>query len=202
LGIYQRFGDAVGQAHCLNCLARLLQLDGQLDEAEEAASRAIDLLPEEGQEFRVCRCHRSLGKIHQAKREKEKAIHHLEKALEIASAFEWPSELFWTHYLIAGLFLDEKGFDDAHSHIDQAKSLAADDTNDLGCAMEVKARIWYRQRRLDDAVSEASGALEIYEKLGAPTDAVRCKGLLRKIEREIAARGAPPCTSTNSSPNN
>ena len=186
LEINEQLDNAAGQAVCLGNLAGLLCLEGQLDEAEEAGSRAIDLLPEKGQEFLVCQCHRSLGEIYQAKREREKAIHHFEKALAIASSFEWHAQLFWIHHALAGLFLEEDGFDDAHSHIGQAKSYAADGTNDLGRAMEKKARIWYQQRRFEDAVSEASGALEIHEKLGASTDAARCKNLLRYIEQAIA----------------
>ena len=184
--ISEWLGNTVNQADCLDDLAGLLQLDGQLNEAEESASQAIDLLPEKGQECRVCRCHQSLGNIYRVKREREKAIHHFEKALAIVSGFEWQDELFWIHYSLASLFWDEDGFDKAHSHVDQAKSHAADNTFYLGRAMEQKARILYRQRQFEDAHSEASGALEIYEKVGASTDAARCKDLLWDIEEAVA----------------
>ena len=53
LEIRARLGDKRRQAECLAMLSPLLNDDKQLDAAEEAASRAIDLLPEKGEEFRV-----------------------------------------------------------------------------------------------------------------------------------------------------
>ena len=61
LEIYERLGDLGRQVDCLTRLAYLLDNDEQLDAAEDAASRAIDLLPEEGEQFRVCKAHRVLG---------------------------------------------------------------------------------------------------------------------------------------------
>ncbi|KAF9791217.1 hypothetical protein BJ322DRAFT_435798 [Thelephora terrestris] len=200
LAIYERLGHTIYQASCWDDLSRLFRLEGRLDEAEEAGLHAIDLLPEKGQEFYLCQTHRSLGSIYGAKREKEKAIDHFEKALGIASTFGWRDELFWIHYSLAALFTNEGEFDESHSHIDQAKSHAADDAHNLGRAMELKAYIFCRQRHLDDALSEASGALEIYEKLGASTDIVDCKNRLKEIERAIAARDAPSSGLTTASP--
>jgi hypothetical protein len=54
--------------------------------------------------------------------------------------------------------------------------------------MELQARIWYRQRRLEDAKSEALGALEIFEKLGAAEDLGDCRTLLRDIEEAMESR--------------
>ena len=45
-GVYERLGDMANQAQCLIYLAWSLRSENQLDAAEEAASRAIDLLPE------------------------------------------------------------------------------------------------------------------------------------------------------------
>ncbi|KAF9791182.1 hypothetical protein BJ322DRAFT_432487 [Thelephora terrestris] len=200
LVIYEHLSYTINQASCWNGLAWLFRLEGRLDEAEEAALHAIELLPEKGEEFHVCQIHRSLGSIYGAKREKEKAIDHFEKSLGIASTFGWNDELFWNHHSLAGLFFDEDEFDEAHSHIDQAKSLAADNALYLGCAMKWKAEIFYQQRRLEDALSEASGALEIYEMLGASTDIVYYKNLLEKIEREIALCDVPSGGPTTASP--
>ena len=217
LAIYERLGNTVDQADCWDILGRLFDSDGQLDAAEKAGLHAIDLLPEKGQEFRICQSHRGLGGIYGAKKERARAIHHFEKALGFASTFEWRTELFWIHYSLAELFGNENGFDDAHSHIDQAKSYAVDDPHKLGWAMELKARIWRQQHRLEDAVSEAQGALEIYEKLGASKDITDCKSLLRELRQAIAgellgrtllpipvnppfsARGAPPSASKSTS---
>ena len=165
-------------------LTWLLLGDGQLDAAENAALRTIDLLPGKGQEFLLCQSHRVLGKVYRRKGEKEKAIDHFETALRIASPFNWQDELFWIHYDLAQLFLTEDELDDANTHIEQAKSHAVDDAYNLGRAMELQARIWYRQSRLEDARSEALGALEIFEKLGAAQDAEDCRELLQKIDEQ------------------
>ena len=45
-GIYERLGDTINQAWCLDGLARSLYQNKQLDAAEETASRAINLLSE------------------------------------------------------------------------------------------------------------------------------------------------------------
>ena len=217
LAIYERLGNTAKQADCWDDLARLFHSDGQFDAAEKAGLHAIDLLPEKGQELRVCQSHRGLGQIYRDKKERAKAIHHFEKALGIASAFGWRNELFWIHYSLAGLFWKENGFDDVHSHIDQAKSYAVDNAHNLGLAMELKARIWHQQHQLEDAVSEAQGALEVYQKLGASKDIEDCKKLLRVLEQAIAgellnimllavpvnppfsARGTPPSASNSTS---
>ena len=186
LAIHERLGITMGQADCWEHLAALFLSDGQLDAAEKARLHVIDLLPEKGEEFRFCKSHRSLGMIYGAKGERAKAIHHFEKALGIASAFGWRGELFWIHYALAELFGKENEFDDAHSHIDQAKSYATDNAHSLGRAMEYNARVWRQQHRLEVAVSEALGALEIYEKIGASVDMARCKHLLQELEQLIA----------------
>ena len=188
LGIYERLGNKASQTRCLTTLAWLFLHDEQFDAAEEAATRAIASLPEEGEEFLLCRAHRLLGGIYRSKRAREKATHHFQTALEIASVQTWRSQLFWIHYELAWLFRDEDEFDDAHDHVEQAKSHAVDDAYNLGRATEMHARIWYRQRRLDDARSEALHAIEIYDKLGLSEDIEECKNLLGQIERAVEGR--------------
>lgn len=182
LEIYQRLGDTIRQAECLNSLAWLLYPDGQLDAAEEAASRAIGLLPKQGQEFHVCQSHRVLGHICRFKDEREKAVRHYEAALEIASPFEWHSQLFWIHHALAEFFSDEGEFDDAHIHIERAKSHTADHPYCMARAVELQAWIWHQRYRREEARVEASRALEIYEKLGAANDLEVCRALLQDIE--------------------
>ena len=183
LGIYERIGGAGKRGYCLTGLAWLLHHDEQLDAAEDAASRAIKILPEKGQEDRVCESHRALGTIYHSKGEKEKAIHHYETALTIASPFGWNGELFWIHYSLAQLFRDEDDFDNAHVHIEQAKTYTVDNRYQLGRAILLQAGIYYRQHRLEDSASDARHALEILEGLGAQKYAEECKDLLQDIER-------------------
>ena len=157
----------------------------QLDAAEEAAIRAIDLLPEEGEQVRVCGSHRVLGEIYYFKGDTKKAIHHCELALGIASTFSWHDLLFWLHSDLAGLFRKEYRFDDAHAHIEHAKSHMADNAFYLGLVTERKAEVLYWQHRLEEARSEALRATDIYEKLGAAKNVGDCRYLLRGIEKEL-----------------
>jgi len=185
LGIYEQLGEPVKQAECLQYLARLLYDDERSDAAEEAASRAISLFLEKGEQFLVCGSHRVLGNIHHSKGEREKAIHHFEAALEIASSFNWHDHLFWVHYALAHLFSDEDEFDDAHAHIGQAKSHAVDNVYFLGRAMELQADFWYRKHRFEEAKAEVLRAAAAYEKVGAATDAECCRELLQNIQKEL-----------------
>ena len=80
-------------------------------------------------------------------------IHHFEVALGIASLFSWHGVQFWLHYKLAGLFRDEDRFDEAHAHIEHAKSHTANSHYRLGLAMKRQAWIWYDQHRLTGAKS-------------------------------------------------
>ena len=183
LEICERVGSARSQGQCLIRLAVLLRADKQLDAAAEAASHAIKILPEKGEEWRVCDSHLTLGKIYRDRGEKGKALHHFETALTTASSFCWNDQLFWIHRNLAKLLLDEDNFDKAHAHVEQARSYVVDDPYMLGRGIRLQAKIYYRQHRLEDAASEALRALEIFERLGAQEDVETCKGLLRKIEQ-------------------
>jgi len=185
LEIGVRLGDRVEQAQCLTGLAGLLSEDKQLDAAEEAASRAINLLPEKGEQYRFCTSHRILGHIYHFKGETGKAIHHFQVALRIASPFEWHNQLFWTHYGLALLFRDEGRFDDAQTHIERAKSHTVNSARNLGYGMEMQARVWYKQHRLEKAKSEALRAADVYEKLGAAEYVEDCRKLLRDIQEGL-----------------
>jgi len=185
--IYERLGDTVGQARCLETLAWLLHRDGQLDDAEEVASRAIDLFREKGKEYEVCACHRLLGIIYCSKGETKKAVHHLGVSLEIATAFNWLNLLFCTQLSMAQLTSDEGRFDDAHAHLEQAKLHATNDndTYSLARATWLQAGIWHEQHRFGEAKSEASRALEMFQKLGAADDAEGVRELLQRIDGEL-----------------
>jgi hypothetical protein len=144
------------------------------------------LLPEKGEQFLVCRLHYVLGEIYRSKGEIEKAVHHFEIALEIASSFNWQGLPFWVHsFPGAAVSSSERKIDDANAHVERAKCTRSRSKYDLGHAMELQAVVWYRQGRLKEARSEALGAIDIFEKLGAVRDQERCSGLLRWIEEEM-----------------
>jgi tetratricopeptide (TPR) repeat protein len=87
--IYQRLGNTMGEVDCLVELARLLNSDEQFEVVEETVLRAIDPLPEQGEQYRVCAAHRLLCNIHQFKGNTEKAVHYYEMVLGIASTSNW-----------------------------------------------------------------------------------------------------------------
>ena len=180
LEIWERLGDTAEQA---TELAQLFYGDGQLDAAEDAVSRTINLIPEKGEEFLLCRSHRLLGDINGSKSDGEKAVHHYKEATQIASAGGWHGQLFWIYYSLAELSRDEEKFDDAHAHVNQAKLHAVDVGYLLGRAAEMDAQIWYRQRMFEDARSEALHAIEFYEKLGSAKDMADCRAVLREVEQ-------------------
>jgi tetratricopeptide (TPR) repeat protein len=182
LEISERLGDTYEQAQSLQQLAWLLCSDNQLDAAEEAASRSIDLLPDE--QFLACQVHRVLGDICRSKGEAEKAIEHYEAALGIADSFNWGHRRSRIFYSLAELFCDQGRLDGAHAHVERAKLHAAGDPYHLGRVMELQARFWYEQGRLEEARSEGSRAADVYEKLGAPKELEGCRMLLRDIEEK------------------
>ena len=183
-----RLNDTGGQALALSNLALLLFDDNQLDDAEDAASRGIDLNPDKDHEYIACQLHRVLGRIYQAKGRSEKAIHHFQTALRIASPLNANDELFWNHCALAHLFRGEGKFDEENTHIQQAKSFVAHDQYNLGYGTQLQADIWYRQGRLEEAKLEATHALEVFEKLGAAKEAESCRNLFQAIKRATENR--------------
>ena len=191
-GIFERLGRTVEQAQCLMSIAGLQRKDKQFDAAVEAGSRAIQLLLEQGQQSRVCEGHNILGQIYQHKGDTEKAIFHFKIALEIASSFNWHDHLFWAHFGLSVVFSGEDGFDEAHAHLEHAKSYAVDDPYLLARASRVQAWLLYRQHRFEEAKSEALRALDAYEKLGAENDAENARQFLEEIDSDARGSGLEP----------
>jgi len=126
-----------------------------------------------------------LPKICQSKDETEKAVHHFEVALGIASSFDWHNESFWIYSSLAVLALDGGRFDDGHAHVDCAMPYAVGYAYNLGSATMLRALLWHKQHRLGEAKSEALRAVETPEKLGVTQDVGGCRTLLRQIQREL-----------------
>ena len=179
--MFERLGNTVRQARSLITLAWLLLYDNQPDAAEEIASNAIGLFPEKGEERQTCAAHRALGSIYKAKGETEKAIHHCEVALGIASSFKMTREQFWAHFSLMLIRSGQDKLDDAQVHAEKARSLAAS-TYLFARAMDQQARLWIKLDRFEDARSEASRALDTFERLGAAGDVKCTKRLLQRID--------------------
>jgi tetratricopeptide (TPR) repeat protein len=180
--ILGRLGNTTEQAECLIALAWVLHDDDQLDAAEDAASRAIDLLQKEDEQLNVCHCHRVLGEVYHSKGESEKAIHHFEVALETASSTNWHTQLFGLHFSLAQLFSREHRSYEAHTHLEHAKAQAADDPYLLARALWLQAWIMNDMCTFEEAKSEALRALDTFEELGATNDVEMARNLLTHID--------------------
>ena len=183
--IFERLGDGVNQAWALVNLGWEFYLQNQPDSTEEAVSHAIDLLSGRDEQHRLCECHRVLGRIYQFKNDTEKAIHHSEMALGLASSFQGLNLLFWINFDLARLFIDQAMFDNANAHIQHAKLHAVNnhDSYTLARAMEIQAWVWHRQGRFEDAKPEGLRAIDAFEKLGAASDVERVRNSLPWIDR-------------------
>ena len=65
------------------------------------------------------------------------------------------------------MFFGENRFDDAHAHVERAKSHATNRPYNFGRAMELQAWFWYKRHMLEEAKSEALLATNVFEKIGA-----------------------------------
>ena len=184
LEIYEQLHNISGQARSWQRLSSLLYDNKEFDAAEEAASRAISLLDESDQ-FPSCQSYRLLGKICREKGETKKASEYFKVAIRIASAFDWNEQMFWNHYSFAELRFDEDRFEDAHLHIEHAKSYVIDGTYLFGRAMELETEFWYEEERFEEAKSEALRTIGVYERLGAERDVEDCRTILRNIEQAM-----------------
>ena len=182
--IFGRLGDTGKQAQCLIVLASSLRREQQLDAAEEAASRAINLSENRDQHL-LCQCHHVLGAIHQSKGSTDKAIHHFEASLRIASLLDSRGLLSEGHLSMARLHIREGKFSDARAHLEHAKSHTGNDILRLARVVFMSACVLYEQHRFEEAKLEASRALDAFEKLGAVDLVEQTRQILENIEAMI-----------------
>ena len=179
-GVFGRLGETGRQAHCLVVLISLLYQDEQLDAAEEMASRAMDLSENQ---FQLYKYHILLGEIHRSKGNTERALHHFETSLQIASSLTSGGPLSEAYLSLAQLYTGEGKFNDALTHVEHAKSYTGNDMFLLGRAIHMSACVLYMQRRFEEAKSEALHALAVLEELGV----ARFVEMTRKLFEEIEA---------------
>ena len=184
LEIYERLNDTMGQADSLSRLALSLRDDNQLDAAESAALRAINLLPNKGHQQLASQCHRVLGMIYHSRGETGAAIKHLETALATISHLNLHEEVFWIHHLLTVLFWGENRFEDSRTHIEQAKLHATNNPRNMGGVVELQARLWFGECRFEEAKSEALRAIGLYEKIENMNDVKCCRKILEDIEEQ------------------
>ena len=184
--IFERLGEVVEKAWALARLGWVLYYDDQLASVKGAVSHAIDLLSVRDEQFCLCECHHLLGNIYRSEDDAVKAFEHFEVALGIASCFNWLSFLFGVHFDLARLFLDQPRFDDAYAHIQHAKSLAVSNHASyvLARTMLLLAQFLHRQKRFEEAKMDALRAVELFETLGAISDAEDVRCLLRQVDHK------------------
>ncbi|KAF9786353.1 hypothetical protein BJ322DRAFT_1108203 [Thelephora terrestris] len=177
-----QLGDIGGLARSLHSLALVLDADNRRGCAEEAASLAVKLYRVNSDQFGVCRAKYILGKICHSKGENRKAKKLFDAAHEIATTIQWHDQLSSIHHSLAWLSFDRRAFEDAHYHIERAKSHAINDKHKLGHGMEAQAYFLYTQRRFKEARSEAVRCIGVYKELGIPDALERCQVLLKQIK--------------------
>jgi len=193
--IFERLGRTVDQAECLMSLAGLLRSGEQFDAAEESATRAIGLLPEKDAQLFTCKGHRTLGEIYRSRGDMEKAIHHFELTLGIASSFNMVDQLFWAHFALADLFYRKNKFNDARDCLERAESVAVEKRYLLAHRSRLHAKCLYGQRMFEEAKSEALCALHAFEGFGAANLAEETRRLLDQINRDARKDGWSCCIS-------
>jgi len=191
LEIYEKLDDRVGQVDSLQCLALSLVHDNQVDAAEEAASRAIDLFPD-GLSLSQLRVHHHiLGHICCCRGDTEAAIDHYMKTTGVVRSLNSQDSQTGILPCFLGLLLDEKRLDDTQIHLEQFKSHASNNLLEQGVAMVVQAGIWYQQGKFEEARSEISRAIDAFEEIGNPGNIVgKMKETRREAEEEIDKRAA------------
>ena len=180
--VFERLGDPVEQAKSLISLAWLLLRKKRSYAAEKTAFRAINLLPEDGEQTWVLECRHVLGAIYRSEGETEKAVHHYEIALGIASTLNRAEDLFWVHFSLAVLFIQRDRLGDAQNHLEHTKTFAVNNTFLLARASLLRAKLRYKQDMFEEARSEALATLDVFEKLGSVNNAESARRLLQQID--------------------
>ena len=118
--------------------------------------------------------------------------HLAQLALGVASSLNPRGVQAALLHCLVRLLLEEDKFDDAQVHLDNLKSHMAGDSINLDLVMLVQACAWYRQGKLEEAKSEFSRIICVYEKIGVSVDLLgSCRELLRVIEEEMNNPAAP-----------
>ena len=175
LEISQQLEDTQLQTEMLSALAMLFLQDNQVVAAEETASQAIALLPENSRSFATLVCYHALAEVYRVKGNSEEAIKHFKVALGVASSHSWHTEAFWIHQSLTVLFADTRRFEDASAHLERAKLHVPNNPHCLVRTIQLQAEIFYRQGRIGEAKSEYLRAAEGFEKIGATVGAEVCR---------------------------
>ena len=167
LEINERLNNTAEQEYPLQLLAVLLAKEGQFDAAEEVASRIINLSSGEPSQYQLSWYHHALGRICDARGEKETSIFHHEKAVGIATSLNLRDEQISFLRCFVGTLLSYERADDAEVYLERLKSNGSIDPFSMGLAATVQSHILARQDRWREAQSEVSSTVGVYKKIGA-----------------------------------
>ena len=181
--IYERLNRTLEQANSLRSLALLFTGDNQFDAAEEVTYRATNLSSDEGRQSQAWVHHNTLGLICQSRGETKAAIDHLEAALGIASSLNSQEKQVSILLSLTSLLLEEGRLDDAQAHLERLRSHGATDPYSSCATALLQARIWRQQGRVEEARSEVSRIIDVYEKTRVlPNLLEYCRRFLRELE--------------------
>ena len=169
--ICRRLNDTMEEVNCLLRLARLLAHDNQVDAAEEAASRAINL-SDKPKQSPLYGYHHVLGIVYQSRGETKVAINHFDAALGIATSLNsQEAQAAALSYFVVLLSGEEK-FYDAQVYIERIKAVG--NPSNLGAVTLIQ-----------EAKFELSRVIGAHEEIGVSMFILGClKDLLRVIEGE------------------
>ena len=191
LEIYEKLDNAVDQVDCLHRLAFFSIENGQVDAAEEAASRAINLSSGGPSQAQLSDHHYALGHICQRRGKTEAAIDHYVKAIEMARPLNSKVKLRRVIPSLMELLIEEERFDDAQVYLEQLKPDLVGGPVHQGMAMLGQAQIWYHQGKLEEARSKLLRSIDLFEGFGTPPDHVgKIKEVLQEVEMEMKKRAA------------
>ena len=162
--IYERCNNVARQKESLRQLTILFADINQLNLAEEAASRAINLILYKSYTYQNYEIYHVLGHACESRGETDAAITHLEEALGIASSYDWLKRQTETRHCLLLLFLREDRFDDAQVHLEALKPLCS--THHPRCLdqlMVIQAYIRFSQGRIEEAKPELLRLIDVYD---------------------------------------
>lgn len=87
---------------------------------------------------------------------------------------------FWIHFTLAEVVSAKDGFDDAHTHLERAKSHVLNNKYLPAHGSLAPARSYYKQDMF---------GLDTFERLGATTDAEEARRILRGVGRKPGEDG-------------
>ena len=157
MDILKRIDDPVGQAFFSNALAWLLFDDHQL--GRQRTLHLARSISTRGKAKNTASVNFMGSLATYTHRRERKFIHHFEKALGVASLFDWHHLPFWIHCSLAQLFCDGRKLNDANVHIKQTKSPAVNAAYGLGRVAHIQAESWYR-----NAGSNCRNLLQAFER--------------------------------------